>query len=151
MTQPNPGCIPACLITADPAEIDFHIHAFNSHHGHDMVLDAPGEGCIVIDGHLLRGGHRVGQGLWQSRDRRWRFCLNEQGDLLVEGLQPELRCHLTVLGWLHRWTSPGRAVGIELEGYARRARVQQAAGGGDERGVLLSQLDGDSGLAEPAA
>lgn len=120
MTQPDPGCIPACLISTDLAEIDFHIHAFNSRQGHDMVLDAPGKGCIVIDGYLLRGGQPVAPGLWQSRDRRWRFCLNEQGDLLVQGTQPELDCHLTVLGWLHRWTSHGRAVGIELEGFAQR-------------------------------
>lgn len=118
MNQPNPGCIPACLFTHDTAEDDFHIHAFTSRHGHDMVLDAPGKGCIVIDGYLLRGGRPVGAGVWQSTDRRWQYRLSEQGDLLVEGIQPEVRCHLTVLGWLHRWTSPGRAVGIELEGLA---------------------------------
>lgn len=121
MNQPDPGCTPACLTPAEPAEIDFHIHAFTSRHGHDMVLDAPGKGCIVIDGYLLRGGQPVDQGIWQSHDRRWRYWLNDHGDLLVEGLQPDLRCHLTVLGWLRRWTSPARALGIELEGYAQRS------------------------------
>lgn len=111
--------LPDCLIATAPPEIDFHIHAFTSRHGRDMVLDAPGKGCVVIDGHLLRGGVPIGEGLWQSRDQRWCFRLNDQGDLLVEGLQPDLQCHLTVLGWLHRWTSPGRAVGIELEGLGR--------------------------------
>lgn len=118
MKLSNPGCIPACLFDPEPVEIDFHIHAFNSRHGHDMVLDAPGKGCIVIDGYLLRGGHLTGHGLWQSRDQRWCYRLTDQGDLLVEGVHPDLRCHLTVLGWAHRWTSPGRGMGIELEGVA---------------------------------
>lgn len=120
MNQPAPGCTPACLTSAEPAQIDFHIHAFTSRHGHDMVLDAPGKGCIVIDGYLLRGGHPVAPGIWHSHDRRWCYRLTEQGDLLVEGLQPDLCCHLTVLGWLHRWTSPARALGIELEGLDER-------------------------------
>ncbi len=130
MNQLNPGCIPACLTEIEPADLDFHIHTFSSEYGHDMVLDAPAMGCVVIDGYLLRGGPQAGPGLWESRDRRWRFSLHPNGDLLVEGLHPQHRCQLTVLGWLYRWTSPGRSVGIELEGLVAR----MAAPG--------SQLDG---------
>lgn len=150
MTQPAPACTPAFLITAAPEEIDFQIHAFSSRHGHDMVLDAPGRGCIVIDGYLLRGGHLVAPGVWQSRDGRWCYRLTEQGDLRVEGLQLELPCHLTVLGWRRRWTSPARALGIELEGCVEDASARAGRSGADELDDLLTQLDGDSGFAEPA-
>lgn len=129
MTHSNPGCLPACLTDASWAAIEFNIHVFTSDQGHDMVLEAPGEGCILIDGHLLGGGVPFGPGLWQSPDRRWRYRINEQGDLLVQSVHPDQPCHLTILGWVRRWVAPGRAMGIKLEGLGTELAMREAPTG----------------------
>lgn len=60
-------------------------YEFSGSFGDDLVVDSEGNGSVWIDGAQLTGGKKI-QGLsnsWISDDKRWRFELGSNGDLLI--------------------------------------------------------------------
>ncbi|MEJ5129023.1 putative Ig domain-containing protein [Comamonas sp. MYb21] len=62
-------------------------YIFNGDWGVDEVIDSDGVGSIVVDGHTLVGGRFVSAGAWISEDGKWRYALNERGDLIISNAE----------------------------------------------------------------
>lgn len=107
-------------------------YQFSGSWGKDTVVDAGGAGKIEVDGVTLSGGKKLSDKLWQSEDEKFRYVLQDNGDLIIQRSTGTDR--ITIKGW------QDTQLGITLDGAPKPpkpAPVGPLNFNGDQRAKLI--------------
>jgi len=109
-------------------------YQFSGSWGKDTVVDAGGEGKLQIDGNVLSGGKKLegSDKIWISEDDKYRYVLQDNGDLIVQRATGSDR--ITLKGWQNN------QLGINLEGAPKPPKpvpMGPSIFNGDQRAKLI--------------
>ena len=86
-------------------------YRFSGACGKDSILDSDGKGTIEVNGVALQAGKKVSDTLWVSEDKKWRYALQDNGDLVISK-DGSLDNTITVRNWKE---NGGAKLGIDLQ------------------------------------
>ncbi len=107
-------------------------YTFTGAFGNDTILDSDGNGTLRIDTLAPAAGKKIGDNLWQSDDKKWRYSLNDRDELLIS--QAGNANHITVKGWS---VMGGNKLGIDLQGAATPTPSTTQTYTGDQRPKII--------------
>ncbi len=107
-------------------------YQFTESYGNDTILDTDGNGTLTVDGAAPAAGKKIGDNLWQSDDKKWRYSLNDRDELLIS--QAGNANHITIKGWS---VIGGSKLGIDLQGAATPTSSTTQTYTGDQRPKII--------------